>query len=106
MRTVFQFFSAGQIVFGSHSSRQTGTLARSLGLKRVFLLTDKILVDAGIVGPVADSLRAAGIEVLVFDEGEAEPSMATVARAIDAEEIEQAIRSGHREIVGAHGLVA
>jgi len=84
MRTTFDFFSAGRIVFGPGSSHRAGELARSLGTGRVFVLTDKVLVAAGIVAPVADSLRKAGIEVMVFDGGEAEPSMATVARAIDA----------------------
>ena len=45
-------------------------------------MTDATLVKVGIVDPVAEPLRDAGIDVAVFDGGEPEPSFATADRAI------------------------
>lgn len=60
----------------------------SLGARRVFLITDPGLVQAGVVAPVVAALRAAGASVTVFAEVQADPPaevvLATVAAARDS----------------------
>lgn len=75
MRTLWNFFSPGQLVFGEGSSQELGRLLLGRHLERVFLVTDPRLVQAGIVGRVEDTLRESGIVVECFAEGEAEPAM-------------------------------
>ena len=55
MRETFTFYSAVQTVFGRNSVRQVGDIAARLHTKRAFVLTDKILVKAGICDKVRDS---------------------------------------------------
>ncbi len=74
MRTTWTFSSAGQIVFGAGSVRQLGVLAGRLGLKRILIVTDARLVEAGIYDEVQMPLaQQATLEV--FTGGEPEPSL-------------------------------
>jgi alcohol dehydrogenase class IV len=84
MRTTWTFHSAAQIIFGSGALEQLGDAVGRLGLKRVFIVTDPRLVDAGIGAQVQAALRGP-TTVEVFTGGEPEPSLraaeACVARA-------------------------
>lgn len=82
MRTTWTFHSAGQLVFGRNAVQQLGDLAGRLGLKRVLLVTDSILVNAGLVERVRQPLADAGITVDVFSGGEPEPSMRATAACV------------------------
>lgn len=75
----WSFATAGRIVFGTGSSRLIGDAVASLG-SRAFLCTDANLVRAGIVEPIVSRLGDAGLEVFVFDEGEAEIGFAAAER--------------------------
>lgn len=75
MRTTWSFQSAGRIVFGAHAAGQTGDIARSLGAARALLITDRVLIGAGLAGPIQDSLETAGLAVTLYDGGEPEPSL-------------------------------
>ncbi len=57
-----------RILFGTGAAAQTGAEAARLGAKRALVVTDKGVVKAGIVERVLGPLRAAGIEVAVFDD--------------------------------------
>lgn len=81
MRETFTFHTAGQLVFGRNAVRQTGEIVARYG-KRVLIITDKILVKAGIVEKVRESLSGSTVEV--FDGGEPEPTIGMILRAIDA----------------------
>ena len=83
MRNHWSFHSAGQLVFGRGQSRTSAKwlLAAS---SRLFLVADKRLAGAGLVELVVAPLAAAGIELAIFDEGEAEPSVAVAVRAAEA----------------------
>src|ERR1700722_5859665 len=74
MRETWTFHSAGQLVFGRNAVNQLGDIARRLRLKRVLIVTDKVLVGAGIVDQVRRPLVEAGLTVDIFDGGEPEPS--------------------------------
>ena len=80
MRTTWTFHSAGQLLFGRHATQQLGDVAGRLGVRRVLIVTDPILVKAGLVESVHVPLSEAGVVVEVFFDGEPEPS----TRAADA----------------------
>jgi alcohol dehydrogenase class IV len=75
VRTVWTFHSAGQLVFGRNAVSQLGDLAGRLAAKRVLIVTDPVLVKAGLVETVRRPLEQAGMAVEVFPGGEPEPSM-------------------------------
>jgi len=80
MRETWTFHSAGQLLFGRNAHRQLGEVAGRLGVKRLLLVTDPILLKTGLVNCVLLPLCSSGVTVEVFSEGEPEPSL----RAADA----------------------
>lgn len=80
MRETWTFHSAGQLLFGRNAVKQLGDVAHRLRLKRVLIVTDKVLERTGIADKVRGPLIEAGISVDTFDGGEPEPSF----RAADA----------------------
>ena len=84
MRTTWNFHVPGQLTFGSGSVRQIGALVARRKLRRVLLVTDRNLVEAGIADRVLTPLNQAGITVATFDGGEAEPTVSASLRAIDS----------------------
>ncbi len=95
MRGEWRFHTAGQIIFGQGSVQRTGEVVRQLGVQRVLLVTDPRIVAAGLHEPVIRSLTTAGVPSGRFKEGQAKPTLATVAACVAA------IRTG-----GYDGLVA
>jgi len=75
MPETWSFHSAGQIIFGRNSVRQLGEVAKQLRAKRVFIVTDRVLEGAGIVDRIRQPLNESGVELQVFNGGEAEPSI-------------------------------
>jgi alcohol dehydrogenase class IV len=84
MRTTWTFHTAGQLLFGRHATRQLGEVAGRAGVRRLLLVTDGVLVKAGVAETVLGPLRAAGVEVEVFAGGEPEPSLRAADAAIEA----------------------
>jgi len=82
MRTTWTFHSAGQLLFGRHATQQLGDIAGRLGVRRILIVTDPVLVKAGLVEPVHVPLSEAGVGVEVFSGGEPEPSLHAVAAAV------------------------
>ncbi|WP_425615064.1 iron-containing alcohol dehydrogenase [Anatilimnocola sp. NA78] len=76
MRNTWTFHSAGQILFGNGAVQQLGKRCLEHGWQRVLLVTDQQLVKAGIAPRVEKLLREAKLDVDVFDQGAAEPSVA------------------------------
>jgi len=62
------------ITFGHGVLAEAGEQARALGMTRVALFTDKTLAALPYVARVRESLRAAGLDVAVFDESRVEPT--------------------------------
>ena len=81
-RDYWSFFSAGRIVFGSGSVNRLGPLIQPWRATRALIVTDRALVNAGVVASVQAPLLAAGLTVEVFDGGEPEPSFAIADQAI------------------------
>jgi alcohol dehydrogenase class IV len=84
MRTTWTFHSAGQLVFGRNAAAKLGDIARRLGVRRAFVVTDPNLLKAGLVDAVHAPLSEAGIVVEVFSGGEPEPSLRAANAAIAA----------------------
>jgi alcohol dehydrogenase class IV len=80
MRTTWTFHTAGQLLFGRHAASELGEVASRLGARRMLLVTDLVLVKAGVVETVHAPLSESGVLVEVFSGGEPEPSF----RAADA----------------------
>lgn len=66
------------IHFGNNAAAQTGPEAKRMGAKKVLLVTDAILMQAGTVKPVLESLSAAGVEAVIFDKVASEPVLAFI----------------------------
>lgn len=80
----FVFNTTPSIVFEAGSSGRFGAIAgKRLGAK-VLVVTDPGLRKLGLADPAIASLEQAGAIVTVFDEVEADPSRATLMRAVEA----------------------
>jgi alcohol dehydrogenase class IV len=97
-RDFWNFYSAGRIVFGSGVIQRMGQFLLPLKPKNVLIVTDAILDKVGVLAQVEVPLRAAGLDVSVFDGGEPEPSFAVADRAI-----ELALKNRPDVIVGLGG---
>ncbi len=86
LTTSFDFQPRTRLVFGVNSVERVGELARSLGARKVLLVTDPGIIAAGHVARVHRCLKAAGLKVTVFDKARENPttgcveSCTTVAR--------------------------
>ena len=79
----FTFNTTASVVFAPGSARRLGEVAgRRLG-ERVLVVTDPGLRRLGLCDPAIGSLEAAGIAVTVFDSVEADPSRATLEKAVE-----------------------
>jgi alcohol dehydrogenase class IV len=84
MRTTWTFHSAGQLLFGRNAVRQLGEVAARLGAKRVLLVTDPMLVKAGVAERLRAPLVESQVTIEVFDGGEPEPSLRAASACIAA----------------------
>lgn len=80
--TPFDFHVPTRLVFGAGAIDRLGTLARELDLARPLLVSDHGLEEAGHVDRALGLLRAAGIEVEVFDDFDVNPDAAMVDRGV------------------------
>ena len=83
MRT-WSFQSAGSLTFGRNAVAQLPDIARGLGAKRVFIVTDAILDKAGVVKTVSGPLAADGVALEFFHVSTPEPSVEIVRQATAA----------------------
>jgi alcohol dehydrogenase class IV len=63
-----------EIHVGGGVSERAGELAQGLGLQRVLVVTDPVMVDTGVAGRVAEHLAASGIATATFSEIRGEPT--------------------------------
>jgi len=73
---VAQFAVRTRIISGLNSAQQvTGKEVAFSGGKKVLVVTDRGIVDAGLVQPIADSLRGEGIEYAIYDGVKPNPTV-------------------------------
>jgi len=98
MRETWTFHSAGQIVFGPGAVEQLGELAQRNRIGRASIVTDRKLIEAGLLDALCGPLEAAGVAIDFFDDGEPEPSLRVAQASID-----QARRFGPDGVIGLGG---
>jgi alcohol dehydrogenase class IV len=106
MATIWSFPT--RVVFGQGAASTVGEEARLVGITRALIVTDLGVARAGLVEPIRESLRAAGIESVVFDAVEANPSEANIeeaARAFGAAKADGVVAVGGGSPIDAAKLV-
>ena len=71
-----------RVTFGAGALAEVGDRTRALGVRRVGLVTDRTLRGLPWCAEVLASLRAAGLDVAIFDAVEIEPTEASLDEAI------------------------
>jgi alcohol dehydrogenase class IV len=79
----FVFNTTKSIQFGAGALSRLGELALSTMGSRVFLVTDAGMVATGIVDRALAHLKAAGVEVTVFSDVQADPPEAVILTAAE-----------------------
>ena len=79
----FTLRSPHEVIFGSGTRKKVGGAAALLG-KRPLLVTGQGARKRGLVAEFEDTLQQAGLAVAVFDQVEAEPTLGTVERGVQA----------------------
>ncbi|HUY93540.1 MAG TPA: iron-containing alcohol dehydrogenase [Pirellulales bacterium] len=82
MRQTWTFHSAGELLFGPGAAAQLGAEAARLKLERLLIVTDRSLINAGLLKAVEEPLAAASVSLEVFDGGVPEPSLEVVDRCL------------------------
>ncbi len=79
----FDYQPRTRVVFGVNSVERVGELAKTLGAKRVLLVTDAGIVAAGHAGRVQALLEAADMAVTRFDQVRENPTTQCVERCVE-----------------------
>lgn len=77
----FSFITPARVEFGQRVDRVIAEFCVNAKLSKLLLVTDKGLVNTGLLAPVITSLEHSNIAVVVFDDVEADPSDDTVINA-------------------------
>ena len=80
----FLFETTPRIICEAGGSSRLGELARELGMRHAFIVTDAGLVQAGVLAPIMATLKAAGIGVTLFPDVLADPPQETILAAVSA----------------------
>jgi alcohol dehydrogenase class IV len=79
--TVFTYAAPG-LKFGPGASEELGHDVAALGARRVLVVTDPGVAATGAPDRIAQTIRAAGVEVVVYDGVHVEPTDASLEEAI------------------------
>lgn len=79
----FIFETAPKIVCEQGAADRIGEIAKQLGVTHLYLVTDRFLLDAGLLKGALASLDAAGIKATVFSDVLADPPEASVQAAVE-----------------------
>ena len=74
--------TAGHVLFEVGASKKPAELVSGYGAKRVLLVTDKGVRNAGLTGNAEAGLVSGGCELTVFDDVEADPPSHVIERAV------------------------
>jgi alcohol dehydrogenase len=79
----FTFRTVPSILFEEGAAARLGAIAGGR-MRRPVVVTDKGVVEAGIIAPALESLKAEGLDALLFDGIEADPPARVVRRSVDS----------------------
>ena len=74
-------FDAAPVIFGGGASSETGERLRQIGVTRAFVVCDRFVTESGLGDRLQESLRAAGVEPVVYDGVVGEPNETSVQQA-------------------------
>lgn len=83
MLPVRQFLVPPVLITGSGSSEKVGEETKKLGVKKVLLVTDAVMTKMGILEPIKKSLVEQGIQVVLFDGVNTEPTVDYVTQGVE-----------------------
>jgi alcohol dehydrogenase class IV len=78
----FTFQVPSNILFESGASKKVADLAAGFGAQRILLVTDRGVRDAGLTAAAEDALKAAGRDVVLFEDVVADPPSGVIERAV------------------------
>lgn len=67
---------------GINAVNEAGAETQRLGARKALLITDKVLASTGTIKPVVDSLNAVGVEVIIYDGVNSEPTTGHVQEGL------------------------
>lgn len=62
-----------QVVFGEGTANQAGKRLKAMGILKCLVVTDKGVINIGIVDPILQTLKDEGIDYIVYDKVEPDP---------------------------------
>ena len=71
------------LITGNGSSEQIGEQIKNLGVKKVLIVTDKVMSELGIAGGIEKNLVDGGLDVCVFDKVLTEPTVEFVTQGVE-----------------------
>ncbi|MGZ8467926.1 MAG: iron-containing alcohol dehydrogenase [Gemmatirosa sp.] len=92
----FTFETTPRIVCEDGASDRLGAMARERGMRRAMIVTDRGLLDSGVLAGALAGFESAGVEVVLFDGVLADPPQASVEEAVEL--------ALHRRVDGVIGL--
>lgn len=82
--TTLTFQTAPKIICEPHGSLRLAEIARELGISRVMVVTDRQLLQTGVLNPALEALAAEGLQVTVYADVVADPPEHSVLVAVEA----------------------
>ena len=92
------FRTTKRILFGVGSVEKIGTEAQLLKAKKVLIITDTGVIQAGLLGNIEKSLQSVGLPFVLFDGVEPDPRIEVVEKSV-----EKAKKEGIDLIIGFGG---
>lgn len=83
MLTTFDYQPRTRVLFGTDAVTRIGELAAGLPARRVLLVTDAGIVAAGHAARVEELLRISGLEVVIFDRVQENPTTRCVRDCVE-----------------------
>jgi alcohol dehydrogenase class IV len=96
--SAFAFETTRRIICEQGGAGRLHEIVKTWSAQRVFVVTDRGLLDAGVVDSALDALKKAGLAVTVFSDVQADPPEAMVLQAVEA-----ALASGADSVIGIGG---
>lgn len=96
--TGFVFETTPRIVCEQGSAARLGALAAGLGARHVFVVTDRFLLDSGLLAGTIAGLETAGLRYTLFSDVLADPPETSVEAAVAA-----AVAAGADAVIGFGG---
>jgi len=92
------FRTTRRILFGPGAAEKIGTEAQLLRAKKILIITDPGVIQAGLLESIKTSLQAAGISFTIFDGVEPDPRIEVVEKSV-----QKAKKDGIDLIIGFGG---